>query len=93
MNTTRKEEIQFAAAKLFGKKGFAASSVRDIAQEVGLGAASLYNHMGSKDELLTTICFRCARAFEEGMKHIDQMKVAPVEDPSVDRLADQYCPS
>ena len=79
MNTTRKEEIQFAAAKLFGKKGFAASSVRDIAQEVGLGAASLYNHMGSKDELLTKICFRCARAFEEGMKHIDQMKVAPVE--------------
>ena len=64
---TRKEEIQIAAAKLFGEKGFAASSVRDIAKSVGLGAASLYNHMGSKDELLTSICFRCANNFLEGM--------------------------
>ena len=77
--TNRKQEIQVAAAKLFGKKGFAASSVRDIAQEVGLGAASLYNHMGSKDELLTTICFRCAGLFEEGMKRIDAADADPVE--------------
>ena len=55
MITNRKEEIQTAAAKLFGEKGFAASSVRDIANAVGLGAASLYNHMGSKDELLVTM--------------------------------------
>lgn len=78
MSTNRKEEIQVAAAKLFGRKGFAASSVRDIAQEVGLGAASLYNHMGSKDELLTTICFRCARSFEEGMKQIDSTLLDPL---------------
>ena len=67
----RKEEIQTAAAKLFGEKGFNASSVRDIANAVGLGAASLYNHMGSKDELLTTICFNCANEFLEGLKEID----------------------
>lgn len=67
----RKEEIQFAAAKLFGEKGFAASSVRDIAQAVGMGAASLYNHMNSKDDLLTTICFRCANSFLTGMEAID----------------------
>ena len=79
MPNNRKQEIQVAAAKLFGKKGFAASSVRDIAHEVGLGAASLYNHMGSKDELLTMICFRCARSFEEGMKSIDASPVDPVE--------------
>jgi len=33
---TRKDEIRNAAAKLFGEKGFAASSVRDIAQAVGI---------------------------------------------------------
>jgi TetR/AcrR family transcriptional regulator, cholesterol catabolism regulator len=71
VTTTRKEEIKTAAAKLFGEKGFAACSVRDIANAVGLGAASLYNHMGSKDELLTEICFRCANEFLEGMKRID----------------------
>jgi TetR/AcrR family transcriptional regulator, cholesterol catabolism regulator len=80
MNTTnRKEEIHIAAAKLFGEKGFAASSVRDIAHAVGLGAASLYNHMGSKDELLTTICFRCANSFLEGMEQIDTQVADPVD--------------
>ena len=79
MNTTRKEEIQYAAAKLFGEKGFAASSVRDIAQAVGLGAASLYNHMGSKDELLTTICFHCANEFLSGMEIIDTTLLKPEE--------------
>ena len=67
----RRDEIQTAAAKLFGEKGFAGCSVRDIASAVGLGAASLYNHMGSKDELLTKICFSCAHQFLEGMKVID----------------------
>ena len=75
----RKEEIQIAAAKLFGEKGFAAASVRDIAKSVGLGAASLYNHMGSKDELLTTICFRCAHDFLEGMERIEAQQTDPVE--------------
>ena len=79
MITKRKEEIQYAAAKLFGEKGFTASSVRDIAQAVGLGAASLYNHMGSKDELLTTICFRCANEFLAGMEKIDSTLQQPEE--------------
>jgi AcrR family transcriptional regulator len=73
----RKEEIHTAAARLFGEKGFAACSVRDIAQAVGLGAASLYNHMDSKDELLTAICFRCAQQFLDGMKRIDIPESSP----------------
>ncbi|MFZ1677421.1 MAG: TetR/AcrR family transcriptional regulator [Saprospiraceae bacterium] len=79
ISTNRKEEIHIAAAKLFGEKGFSACSVRDIAQAVGLGAASLYNHMDSKDELLTTICFRCADEFLEGMKRIDASGNGPEE--------------
>jgi AcrR family transcriptional regulator len=77
--TKRKEEIQSAAARLFGEKGFAASSVRDIAHAVGLGAASLYNHMGSKDELLTSICFGCAQEFLQGMKTIESTLRDPEE--------------
>ena len=76
--TNRKKEIQTAAAKLFREKGFAGCSVRDIAHEVGLGAASLYNHIGSKDELLTEICFRCANLFLEGMKKIEAADLEPV---------------
>src|SRR5687767_12073879 len=71
VTTNRKAEIHTVAAKLFGEKGFAACSVRDIAHAVGLGAASLYNHMDSKDDLLSAICFRCANEFLEGLKEID----------------------
>lgn len=75
--TNRKSEIQTAAAKLFGEKGFSACSVRDIAHAVGLGAASLYNHMDSKDELLTAICFRCAQKFHDGMTEINASTAPP----------------
>ncbi|MEP6645909.1 MAG: TetR/AcrR family transcriptional regulator [Saprospiraceae bacterium] len=79
VNSNRKEEIQTVAARLFGEKGFAGCSVRDIAQAVGLGAASLYNHMESKEDLLQVICFRCAEEFLEGMKVIDSMEAGPAE--------------
>ena len=75
--SNRKEEIHTAAARLFGEKGFSKCSVRDIAQEVGIGAASLYNHMGSKDELLISICFKCAEKFLDGMRKIDVPQRAP----------------
>ena len=50
---TRKEEIIVTAAKLFKEKGFSAVTMRDIAKSVGIKAASLYNHINSKEELLT----------------------------------------
>jgi AcrR family transcriptional regulator len=59
-NSSRKEQIIKASARLFREKGFEAASMRDIAKELGIEAASLYSHIKSKDELLETICFRMA---------------------------------
>jgi AcrR family transcriptional regulator len=60
---SRKEQIIQTAAKLFKEGGFMASSMRDIAGELGIEAASLYSHIKSKDEILETICFRMAEQF------------------------------
>lgn len=60
---TRREMISLAAARLFREKGFNATGMRDIADHVGIEAASLYNHIRSKSELLQEICFRVANAF------------------------------
>jgi len=60
---TRREQIIQTAARLFRAKGFMASSMRDIAAELGIEAASLYSHIKSKDEILETICFRMAEQF------------------------------
>ena len=67
---SRKEQIIKASAKLFRQKGFEAASMRDLAKELGIEAASLYSHIKSKDELLETICFRMA---DELLKAIDEV--------------------
>ncbi|RYF93816.1 MAG: TetR/AcrR family transcriptional regulator [Chitinophagaceae bacterium] len=67
-NGTRKDVIIAKAARLFREKGYSASSMRDLAEEVGVEAASLYNHISSKSEILQEICFKVANKF---MSHID----------------------
>lgn len=64
----RRKTISRAARKLFNEKGFAGTSMRDLAQEVGIRAASLYNHVAAKEELLHEICFEMADAFFEGFQ-------------------------
>lgn len=60
---SRKEHIRFTAQKLFRDKGYAATSMRDLAKEVGMEAPSIYNHFSSKNELLKEICFEIANQF------------------------------
>ena len=66
-NSPRKEVIIEKAAQLFRKNGFNATSMRDLAENVGVEAASLYNHISSKAELLQEICFRIANKFTTHM--------------------------
>ena len=67
---TRKEEIVITAAKLFKEKGYSAVTMRDIARAMGIRAASLYNHISSKQEILSNIIISLAEEFTEGMEVI-----------------------
>lgn len=55
MGSTRREEILFHAAKLFSERGVAGTTVRDIADEVGILSGSLYHYFGSKDAIVFEI--------------------------------------
>ncbi len=57
---SKKEVILQKAASMFREKGFSATSMRDLAETVGIEAASLYNHIQSKSEILQEIVFRAA---------------------------------
>jgi AcrR family transcriptional regulator len=81
-NSPRKEVILEKAAHLFRKNGFNATSMRDLAENVGVEAASLYNHINSKAELLQEICFKIANKFTEHMDELmasDQTAIAKIE--------------
>ena len=56
----RKTEIIARAATLFKEKGYSAVTVRDIAQAMDIKAASLYNHIQSKQEILVLIVIEIA---------------------------------
>lgn len=64
---TKLDAIEQYASVLFRQKGYVATSVKDIAEQVGIEAPSLYNHISSKLSLLHNICFSVAKSFEDEM--------------------------
>ncbi|CAN5695672.1 TetR/AcrR family transcriptional regulator [soil metagenome] len=68
---SRKEVIIEKAAMLFKSKSYAATSMRELAELLGIEAPSLYNHIGSKSELLQDICFKIGNKFIEQIKSIE----------------------
>jgi AcrR family transcriptional regulator len=78
-NESRKDLIVKAGAALFREKGFGAASMRDLAENIGIEAASLYNHIRSKNEILESICFNVANRFNTHMDEIESGTMTPIE--------------
>lgn len=51
----RRQEIIDQAARLFAVRGYAATGILALCEEVGLGKGALYYYIGSKEELLVEI--------------------------------------
>jgi len=75
----RKQEIINKSEILFKEKGYSAVTMRDIATVMGMKAASLYNHIRSKQEILSIIILSLAEDFTSGMEAIVNSNKTTVE--------------
>ena len=69
--TPRQQEILNVALELFYKRGFADTSMRDIAEVLNVKAASLYAHIKSKEEIMEWISDDVSNRF---MQRNDDLK-------------------
>ena len=70
LKQSRKEQIIKISAKLFKEKGYSAVTMRDIAKALDIKAASLYNHIASKQDILKYVIISIAEEFTAGMNTI-----------------------
>src|SRR3954464_10908995 len=61
---SRRQAIEDVASDLFRERGYAATSIRDIARALSVQGASLYAHVTSKEDVLWGIVDRAASRFE-----------------------------
>jgi AcrR family transcriptional regulator len=78
-NLSRKDVIVNKAATLFREKGYKAASMRDLAEAVGVEAASLYNHIKSKSELLHELVFSVANKFVMKLDEIESESITSLQ--------------
>ena len=74
-----KDKIISAAVELFREKGYTATSVKDIADKLGVTKAGLYYYVQSKEEILWEIFDKTMTTFEQRMEQFAQ-KSLPVKD-------------
>ena len=79
-----KERILNASAKLFSQNGYSEVSMRDIAREVGIKAASIYNHFDSKKAIRDTLFEFYDAQWTAAEPNVDELlRLAEDEPPDV----------
>lgn len=55
MPNETKKRVYLTAIDLFSQKGFGGTSLKEIAETIGVRQASIYNHFKAKEDILTAI--------------------------------------
>jgi len=75
----RRGQLLDAAAALFAARGYHATSMRDIAKEVGMLSGSIYYHFESKEEMLLAVYELGVERVAQGVDGAVALKTDPWE--------------
>lgn len=64
VGTNTKEKIIMVSLTLFSQKGYEGVSMRDIAADVGIKGASIYNHFKGKEEIFNAIIAKMSTRYD-----------------------------
>lgn len=70
---SRKEQIFIAACEMIRQNGYHGTSMRDIASALQIEAASLYNHIQGKEDILRETCFAMADKFVTAIAEVNDI--------------------
>jgi len=76
---SRWEDILEVSARLFCDKGYLATTMEDIAAELGITKPALYYYIKTKHDLLYVICEAAIRELIEGVRRINDSPGSPEE--------------
>ena len=72
----RLEDVLVVAARLFRERGYRATGLDQIADELGVTRAALYYYFDTKQELLDAICGRSMDAVESALQEVQAVSDA-----------------
>jgi 3-oxoacyl-[acyl-carrier protein] reductase len=93
----RREQIVLAAIKLFAKKGYHKTTLRNLAEETGLSQGNIYDYVGSKEDIFFLIHqFAAGSAMEAMTQALEEVsdpleklrRMVRAEFNTMDKLAD-----
>ncbi len=79
MRRNRYNEIINAATELFAKKGYAATSMREISENLDITKATLYHYFKSKEQILFEILDNVMDEALQNLEKISKMNISPEE--------------
>lgn len=74
-----KEKLLEAAVDLFAARGFSGTSIRDIANAMGMSIFNIYHYFGSKDGLLLEIFKKSSEKLLGILEEVSQQDLPPLE--------------
>ena len=76
----RREELIASAAQTFAERGYAETSVAELAESLGVATGAIYHYFRGKEELLIAICDELTEPLLEAARQL------PAEGPPEDQL-------